>query len=138
MSRTPDRSPQTVAVLCALLAEPAQWRYGYDLAKTTSLASGTLYPILARLAARGYLDRQWEADPDPGRPPRHLYRLTPDGLEFARAAHQQAAQADADRRRPPGAAPHDPHWQAPDDDHGRLAHLGPGRDLDARLWISAG
>jgi DNA-binding PadR family transcriptional regulator len=67
-------------VLTTLLTEPERWHHGYDLARRTGLRSGTLYPILARLAERGYLERRWEPDPPSGRPPRHLYRLTDDGL----------------------------------------------------------
>src|SRR5436309_1613293 len=43
-------SPQTLSVLEALLEEPAAWRYGYDLSRETGLKSGTLYPVLMRLA----------------------------------------------------------------------------------------
>jgi PadR family transcriptional regulator, regulatory protein PadR len=100
--RAPDSSRQTVAVLVELIDDPAQWRHGYDLAKTTGLASGTLYPLLARLAERGYLERQWEPEPAPGRPARHLYRLTADGADLARAARQRIA--DAARPRTDGAA----------------------------------
>jgi DNA-binding PadR family transcriptional regulator len=57
-------------------------RYGYDLARATGLASGTLYPILIRLEERGLLEARWEMGE--GRP-RHVYRLTPDGLAYARA-----------------------------------------------------
>jgi DNA-binding PadR family transcriptional regulator len=48
------------------------------------LASGSLYPILMRLSERGLLEAAWEEMPARGRPPRHLYRLTPAGLEAAR------------------------------------------------------
>jgi PadR family transcriptional regulator PadR len=75
----PDSSPQTRAVLAALGDHPAPWRYGYDLARQTGLASGTLYPILGRLADRGLLETRWEDDPPEGRPRRHLYRLTARG-----------------------------------------------------------
>ena len=52
----------------------------------TGLKAGSLYPILVRLADRGLLEATWE-DPLPqGRPPRHLYRLTPAGLELAMAS----------------------------------------------------
>jgi PadR family transcriptional regulator len=72
-------SKQTVLVLEALAATPAGWRHGYDLARETGLASGSLYPILMRLAERGQLVSRWEDGVD-GRPPRHSYRLTADGL----------------------------------------------------------
>jgi len=48
------------------------------------LKSGSLYPILVRLADRGLLETSWE--PGAGsRPPRHLYRLTGDGRDFVAA-----------------------------------------------------
>jgi DNA-binding PadR family transcriptional regulator len=75
---------QTVRVLEALLSQPSLWRYGYDISSETSLKSGTLYPVLMRLHQRGWLDARWEPT-EPGRPPRHLYRLTAEGLQAARA-----------------------------------------------------
>jgi PadR family transcriptional regulator, regulatory protein PadR len=76
-------SRQTVAVLVSLLAEPTSWRYGYDLSRETGLKSGTLYPILMRLTADSWLQTRWE-EAEPGRPPRHMYRLTTNGLRQAR------------------------------------------------------
>ncbi len=84
MQRNRPPSAQTIRVLRALAADPAQWRYGYDLATEVRLKSGSLYPILVRLADRGLLETSWE--PGVGsRPPRHLYRLTPTGREFVAA-----------------------------------------------------
>jgi PadR family transcriptional regulator len=78
-------TPQTLDILEALLAAPSAWRYGYDLSRDTELASGTLYPILMRLAKRRWLETRWEAARQPtGKPPRHLYRLTPNGLRAAK------------------------------------------------------
>jgi len=90
-SRAPSR--QTVAVLHALAADPAAWRYGYELGQQVGLKAGSLYPILIRLADRGLLETRWEAPP-PGRPARHLYRLTQAGLDLA-AAQTEAAPAQA-------------------------------------------
>ena len=84
MQRNRPPSAQTISVLRALAADPARWRYGYDLATEVHLKSGSLYPMLVRLADRGLLETFWE--PGAGsRPPRHLYRLTPAGREFAAA-----------------------------------------------------
>jgi PadR family transcriptional regulator PadR len=83
-------SPQTLLVLDAFLVQAEEWKYGYDLSKATGLKSGTLYPILMRMAERELLETQWEAG-EPGRPPRHMYRFTPDGLRFARASVSAAA-----------------------------------------------
>jgi DNA-binding PadR family transcriptional regulator len=84
-------SAQTLSVLSALEADPAAWQHGYLLAKQTGLASGTLYPILIRLAERRLIEARWEDEQPAGRPRRHLYRLTPDGLVAARTALAQAA-----------------------------------------------
>lgn len=78
-------SPQTILVLEVLLVEPREWKYGYDISRNTGLKSGTLYPILMRLADRKLLETRWET-PDPGKPPRHMYRFTPEGLRFTRAS----------------------------------------------------
>lgn len=83
MPRRPDTHPRTVTVLRLLAADPARWRYGYDIARQTGLRSGTLYPLLVRLAERGYLETRWEQDPPEGRPRRHLYRLTEAGVAHA-------------------------------------------------------
>ena len=83
MARPPNRSVQTRLVLAALLERPAQWQHGYDLAKQTELQSGTLYPILMRLAEQG-LEESWEQSTAPGRPPRHTYRLIATGVATAR------------------------------------------------------
>ncbi len=92
MPRIPHTSPQTLQLFAALLAEPSRWRYGYDLSRETGLASGTLYPILMRLSQQKLLDTEWEPSDEPGRPPRHTYRLTSDG---AALAHERVAAAAA-------------------------------------------
>jgi DNA-binding PadR family transcriptional regulator len=84
-------------VLSALVAQPAEWRYGYELGREVGLKAGSLYPILIRLCERGLLEATWESEPPPGRPPRHLYRLTPDGLTSA-TAEATAAQGTATAR----------------------------------------
>jgi PadR family transcriptional regulator PadR len=76
-------SPQTLQVLDAFLRAPREWKYGYDISRNTGLKSGTLYPILMRFAERSLLETSWETA-EVGKPPRHLYRLTPDGMKFAR------------------------------------------------------
>jgi PadR family transcriptional regulator PadR len=104
MPRIPHTSPQTLQVFDALLQEPQRWRYGYDLSKETSLASGTLYPILMRLTDQHLLETTWEPSDEPGRPPRHVYRLTADGVALAqqRLAARPAPGARAVRTRPAG------------------------------------
>ena len=88
-------SKQTAFVLESLLAQPRSWIYGYDISRQTGLKSGTLYPILMRLAANSLVEARWE-QAEPGRPPRHMYRLTPNGARQARdlvAAASSCAQS---------------------------------------------
>ena len=77
-------SRQTFALLNALLTRPSEWSHGYALSRQTGLASGTLYPILMRLEKLGWLETRWEEELGAGRPPRHQYRLSADGREWAR------------------------------------------------------
>lgn len=67
----------------ALAAQPATWRYGYELCQELDIKAGSMYPILMRLADRGLLETSWETDAPDGRPPRHLYRLTGPGRTLA-------------------------------------------------------
>ena len=97
-------SAQTLSVLTALCAEPRAWRHGYGIAKDTGLKSGSLYPILIRLADRGLVEARWEEEQPAGRPRRHLYRLTSDGLATARAALAGQASPQHDRKAAAGRA----------------------------------
>ena len=84
MARLLIPSTQTLSLLAELLGSPRAWQHGYELSKATGLKSGTLYPILMRLADQGLLTSKWEESDHRGVPPRHVYRLTPDGLAYAR------------------------------------------------------
>jgi len=97
--RKPSR--QAISVLQALLSRPTDWRYGYDLAKEIGLQSGTLYPVLMRLAEQALLESEWRVSDRPGAPARHAYRLTRAGLDFARASVEAASEAPGGRRAAP-------------------------------------
>ena len=77
-----------LTLLEALSAHSQQWRHGYDLMKETGLLSGTLYPLLMRMADQGLIEAEWREPVQPGRPARHVYRLTASGVVFAQAATQ--------------------------------------------------
>ena len=85
MKRERRSSAQTLSIFEALLAQPRTWRHGYDLSSETELKSGTLYPVLMRLDERGFLESKWAESKLPGRPPRRMYRLTKEGLAYARS-----------------------------------------------------
>jgi PadR family transcriptional regulator PadR len=87
--KTPRMSPETLLVLERFVERPTDWRYGYELSRETGLKSGTLYPILMRLEKYTWLEANWVAT-GVGVPPRHTYRLTPNGLELARTQLAEA------------------------------------------------
>lgn len=84
--RRPHSSRQALQVLRALEARSEVWRHGYDLMNETGVKSGTLYPLLMRLADDGLLESEWRPPVPPARTPRHAYRLTQAGRVFARSA----------------------------------------------------
>ena len=64
---------------------------GAEIARTSKLSSGTLYPILFRYEAAGWLTSRWE-DVDPkkvGRPRQRLYRITPSGVARAQTCFNE-------------------------------------------------
>ena len=82
MDTQPRLSSQTLKVLGALMSCPSDELSGAEIGKHTRLASGTLYPILFRLEAVGWLQSRWEVE-DPailGRPRRRFYRITGEGV----------------------------------------------------------
>jgi PadR family transcriptional regulator, regulatory protein PadR len=93
MTRTRKLSPQTTAVLEALAHRPSDWLYGLELSKLTGLKSGSLYPILIRLADRAMLESRWLEPSERGRPPRHAYRVTAVGLRALAESQQSVAGA---------------------------------------------
>jgi PadR family transcriptional regulator PadR len=87
--KRPRLSRETLLVLERFVERPTDWRYGYELSRATGLKSGTLYPILMRLEKYTLLEARWETTEE-GVPPRHTYRLTPNGLGFARSKLAEA------------------------------------------------
>lgn len=84
MMRSRALSEHARKVLSALLDARKDWSHGYELRRLTGVKSGTLYPLLIRLEAKGYLEAKWRQPEQGGRPPRHVYRLTASGLVLAR------------------------------------------------------
>ena len=102
MASRAEFSPQTLSVLAALCGQPSAWQHGYALARETGLKSGTLYPILIRLADQGLVEARWQEEPAPGRPRRHLYRLTSDGAASAAEALAAVPARQRPAKRPAG------------------------------------
>ena len=91
MAATRRPSKQMLRLLDALSMSPSEWRHGYDIIKETGLLSGTLYPLLMRMTDQGLVEAEWREPAQPGRPARHAYRLTTQGLALARAAADERA-----------------------------------------------
>ncbi|WP_085810882.1 PadR family transcriptional regulator [Sphingomonas sp. TZW2008] len=85
MPRARALSAHARTILSVLLDASGRWSHGYELAKLAGVKSGTLYPLLIRLEAQGYLEAEWQVASEGGRPPRHAYRLTPSGVALAHA-----------------------------------------------------
>jgi len=85
MVRNRTLSPAARKILAIMADAGSRWLHGYDLCRQGRVKSGTLYPLLIRLEEQNYLEAEWQAPAEPGRPPRHAYRLTATGRALARA-----------------------------------------------------
>ncbi len=96
---------QTQAVLASLLERPEEPHYGLEIAKEAGLATGTIYPILARLERMRWVTSEWEDidESQAARRRRRYYRLTGEGMAAARAEFE--ATAERVRRAGVGIAP---------------------------------
>ncbi len=84
---------QQVAVLEAMLSDPLREWYGLELLERSGLHSGTLYPILHRLVADGWLTRTRESPSERGGPARRMYRLTGEGQRGASAITEKRGRS---------------------------------------------
>ena len=81
----------TIEVLQVLLSSHGPV-WGLRIAKETGRPTGTVYPILARLEALGWVTGEWEDAPERSGPRRRLYRITDGAVALA-------AETVASRRR---------------------------------------
>jgi DNA-binding PadR family transcriptional regulator len=86
--KRPRLTLASLKVLRVFLENPNQHLAGADIQKLGGVATGTLYPILLRFEAAGWLKSEWEKiDPgEAGRPRRRFYWLTPTGFACANEA----------------------------------------------------
>jgi len=85
MGRLSRITPATLDVLEVLLDDKAE-HYGLAIARQAGLATGSTFPILARLERIGWATSYWEkADAASRGPRRRFYRLTPEGMAGAYA-----------------------------------------------------
>ncbi len=104
----PRLTQQSLRVLAEFVAHPDASLSGTDLSGRLGLATGTLYPILARLEVAGWLTSAWE-DVDPRvakRPARRYYSPTRLGMREAGAALGEFREGGAPARPVPPFADH--------------------------------
>lgn len=85
--------PLGTAQLKVLEAIAAGVGYGFDVMDHTGLASGSVYPALARLEKSGLVRSRWEAAGvarREKRPPRRYYEITASGREALAGALSHA------------------------------------------------
>lgn len=99
MVRSRALSPIARSVLAVIAEAGSGWVHGYDICRQAGIKSGTLYPLLIRLEAQGHLEAEWQPA-EPGRPPRHSYRLTAAGQQLARDNPVVAGVASSSGLRP--------------------------------------
>jgi DNA-binding PadR family transcriptional regulator len=69
-----------VLKVLAISARAPQRIHAFALARLSGVRIGSIYAVLARLEKNGWITGEWESEPKAGKPPRHLYQLTEDGL----------------------------------------------------------
>lgn len=98
----------TLDVLEALMG-PDEDLYGLKIAQNAGHKVGSVYPILARLEATGWVESCWERDERGDRGPRRrFYRFSPEGFEAARALliERRGAVRQRTERSAPAHTPH--------------------------------
>ena len=85
--------------------------HGWAIMKATKRSGPTVYGVLDRLEDIGWISGRWEDEnPEPGKPRRRLYSITPTGVIGAREVlRERRPQALHSRLRAPG--PVLPRWQ---------------------------
>jgi DNA-binding MarR family transcriptional regulator len=85
----------TYPIACVLQALASGFHYGFDIMEFTDLPSGTVYPILRRFEANGFVQSRWESLEEAlteGRPRRRYYELTAAGREALSVAAERFRQ----------------------------------------------
>lgn len=93
---------RTQQILGALVAHPARDHHGVGLRAETGLATGRIYPLLARLEALQWLDSGWEpaAEQIQGWPPAALRPAEPAGAGADSRRIGQRRRRESNERRP--------------------------------------
>ncbi|MFI0479395.1 helix-turn-helix transcriptional regulator [Actinomadura sp. 9N215] len=78
--RDPERLTEPFIDIAEALWKHPPGLHGYEIKKLTKRSGPTVYNNLDRLRELGWSDNQWDTrNPRPGRPPRRIHQLTPQG-----------------------------------------------------------
>jgi DNA-binding PadR family transcriptional regulator len=76
--------------------------HGWAIMKAIKRSGPTVYGVVDRLEEAGWIIGRWESEnPEPNKPRRRLYRLTPNGVAEARALLSARRPQASRGRRPP-------------------------------------
>jgi DNA-binding PadR family transcriptional regulator len=78
-------SANAARILALFVNSPHRPLYGYELMQATGIKSGSLYPVLGRFEANGWIEGHMEESIG-GRPARRIYTVEAAALPQARAA----------------------------------------------------
>lgn len=84
-------TPATIDVL-SVLQDTDGPCWGLLVIKSSGRPAGSVYPILERLEASGWVTSSWEDDASRVGPRRRFYELTPDGATSARSVITEFAR----------------------------------------------
>ena len=86
--------------------------HGWAIMRATKRSGPTVYGVLDRLEDIGWISGRWEEEnPEPGKPRRRLYSITPTGVVGAREILRER-RPQALRSRPHAPGPALPGWPA--------------------------
>lgn len=79
--------------------------HGWAIKKATGLSGAATYKMMDRLEDAGWITGRWEPNPEPGKPQRRVYQLTPTGEPAARAVLAERCPDALHRAADPGYNP---------------------------------
>ncbi|MGD2068974.1 MAG: PadR family transcriptional regulator [Gemmatimonadota bacterium] len=88
-------TPLTWNQILVLSALETGARYGLEVIQRTDLSSGTVYPVLRQLEARGMVEGSWESEGKAhaeGRPARRYYAATREGRTSLATARERVRE----------------------------------------------
>jgi PadR family transcriptional regulator, regulatory protein PadR len=84
LQRITEPTLDVVEFLLWALANGREEVHGWAIMKAVKRSGPTVYGVLDRLEDAEWIASRWDAQTEPGKPRRRLYRVTPNGTVLAR------------------------------------------------------